>query len=111
MKMASHIGRNGIKMIKPYGGLLLIKEDAVTDKTTASGILISASFDDSGMKTGTIIDMGEGEYNYKGDLIPITGLDIGDVVYYPRHSGSDIEDDNGEKYLLLSNKNVMAIKG
>lgn len=97
-------------MIKPYGGLLLIKENEVVDKTTASGILISASFDNSGMKSGTIVDMGDGEYNYKGDLIPISGLDIGDVVYYPRHSGSDIEDENGDKYILLSNKNIMAIK-
>lgn len=97
-------------MIKPYGNLLLIKEDKVEDKTTASGIVLSASFTDSGLRTGTIIDMGDGEYNYKGDLVPINGLDIGDVVYYPQHGGSDIEDEDMTKYLLLNSKNVLALK-
>lgn len=97
-------------MIKPYGGLLLIKEDKVEDRTTSSGLVLSAAFNDSGLKTGTIVDLGDGEYNYKGDLMPIVGLDIGDVVYYPQHGGTEVEDTDGTKYLLLNNKNVLAIK-
>lgn len=97
-------------MIEPYGGMLLIEEEKAGDKTTASGLVISAAFSDSGVKKGKIIDLGEGEYNYKGDLIPISGLDIGDIVYYPQHSGTDIEDEDGNKYLLLNSKNVLAKK-
>jgi co-chaperonin GroES (HSP10) len=97
-------------MIKPYGGMLLIKEDAMADKTTASGIVLSAAFNDTGLRTGKIIDLGDGEYNYKGDLVPINGLDVGDTVYYPQHSGSDVEDEDGQKYLILNSKNVLAIK-
>lgn len=97
-------------MIKPYGSMILIKEDRVEDKKTASGLVISAVFSDSGLKTGTIVDIGEGEYNYKGDLIPVNGLDINDVIYYPQHGGTDIEDEDGTKYLLLNSKNVLAKK-
>lgn len=98
-------------MIKPYGNLLLIKEDKVEDKTTSSGIVLMASLSESSLRTGKIIDLGNGEHNYKGELIPINGLDIGDVVYYNQNSGIDVEDEGGDKYLLLNTKSVLAIKG
>lgn len=97
-------------MIKPYGNLLLIKEDKIEDRTTSSGIVLMASLSESNIRAGKILDLGNGEYNYKGDLISISGLDIGDVVYYNQNSGTDIEDSDGEKYLLLNTKSVLAIK-
>ena len=90
--------------------MLLIEKIELGDKTTKTGLVISAAFSDSGPKTGKVIDLGDGEYNYKGDLIPILGIDIDDVIYYPEHSGTDIEDENGNKYLLLSSKQVIAKK-
>jgi co-chaperonin GroES (HSP10) len=98
-------------MIKPYGNLLLIKENRVEDRTTSSGIVLMASLNDSALRVGNIVDLGEGEHNYKGELIPIKGLSIGDNVYYNQNSGIDIEDESGEKYLLLNTKSVLAIKG
>jgi co-chaperonin GroES (HSP10) len=97
-------------MIKPYGNLLLVKENKVQDRTTSSGIVLSAAFSDSPLRTGKIVDLGEGEYNYKGELVPIIGLNSGDTVYYNQNSGTDIEDDDGEKYLLLNTKSVLALK-
>jgi len=98
-------------MIKPFGNLLLVKEDKVEDRTTSSGIVLMASLSESNLKTGRILDLGNGEHNYKGELIPIKGLNIGDMVYYNQNSGTDIEDTDGEKYLLLNTKSVLAIKG
>lgn len=97
-------------MIKPFGNLLLVKEDKVEDRTTTSGIVLMASLNESNLRTGKIVEMGNGEYNYKGELIPITGLSINNVVYYNQNSGTDIEDVDGEKYLLLNTKSVLAIK-
>jgi co-chaperonin GroES (HSP10) len=97
-------------MIKPYGNLLLIKEHRVEDKTTSSGIVLMASLNESALRTGEILDLGDGEHNYKGELIPINGLDVGDTVYYNQNSGIDIEDEGGEKYLLLNIKSVLALK-
>ena len=97
-------------MIKPIGAMLLIKKIETGEKTTSTGLVISAAFSDQGPSKGTVIDMGDGEYNYKGDLIPIGGININDVVYYPEHAGTDIEDEDGTKYLLLNAKNVIALK-
>ena len=97
-------------MIKPIGAMLLVKKIEVKDRTTSTGLVISAAFSDQGPTKATVIDLGDGEYNYKGDLIPIQGIDIGDIVFYPEHGATPIEDEDGEKYLLLNAKNVLAIK-
>jgi co-chaperonin GroES (HSP10) len=97
-------------MIKPAGGLLLVKRNQSEDRTTKSGLVITASVSDSDMKNGTIVDIGPGEQNYLGDLIPIIGLDIGDTVYYTERSATEIEDEDSNKYDLISSKNVMATK-
>ena len=95
-------------MIKPIGSMLLIEKIEQGDKTTKTGLVISDAFTDSGPKQGKVLDMGDGEFNYKGDLRPILGIYIDDIIYYPEHSGTDIEDENGNKYLLLSGKQVIA---
>jgi|LauGreDrversion4_1035100.scaffolds.fasta_scaffold244344_2 co-chaperonin GroES (HSP10) len=97
-------------MIKPIGGMLLIKKIETGEKTTATGLVLSATFSDQGPNKATVISMGEGEYNYKGDLIPIGGINVGDVILYPEHSGTEVEDDDNTKYLLLNAKSVMAIQ-
>jgi co-chaperonin GroES (HSP10) len=96
-------------MIKPYGAMILIKQEDNAEKKTTSGLVISAGFADTGMKTGKIIDLGDGEYNYKGDLIPVNGLDIDNVVMYQEHSALDVEDTDGTKYKLVNAKNILAV--
>jgi co-chaperonin GroES (HSP10) len=95
-------------MIKPIGAMLLIKKIEKGDKTTKTGLVISAAFTEQGPSMAEIIDMGDGEPNYKGEIIPINDLDIGDTIYYPEHSGTEIEDEEGNKYLLLHSKQVIA---
>lgn len=97
-------------MIKPLGGIILVKENKQEEKTTKSGIVLAATFTSSGPKSGIIVDMGEGEQNYKGDVIPILGMDLGDTVFFPEHTGTEIEDEDGTKYLLINSKNILAIK-
>jgi len=48
-------------MIKPYGAMILIKQEDNAEKKTTSGLVISAGFADTGMKTGKIIDLGDGD--------------------------------------------------
>ena len=96
-------------MIKPIGNMLLITKVVEGDRTTATGLVISAGFDDYGPKTGKVIAMGDGEPNHRGEIVPIHGIDIGDVVMYPQGSGTEVEDGT-EKYLLINSKHIMAIK-
>ena len=96
-------------MIKPYGAMILVKQDETSEKKTTSGLVISAGFNDTGMKTGKIVDLGDGEYNYKGDLIPVNGLDVDQIVMYQEHSALDVEDTDGTKYKLINAKNILAV--
>lgn len=41
---------------------------------------------------------------------PIGGINVGDTVFFPQHSGTEIEDEDNTKYLLINAKNVLAIK-
>ena len=96
-------------MIKPIGSLLLIKPEEVADKKTASGLVISAVFSDDGLKRGKVIAMGSGEPNaLNGELIPVNGISIGDNVVFPKHTGSEIEE-NDNKYILLHSKQILAV--
>lgn len=97
-------------MIKPIGAMLLIKKIETGEKTTATGLVLSATFSDQGPSRATVVAKGDGEYNYKGEIIPISGINVGDIIFYPEHSGTEIEDDDNTKYLLLNAKSVMAIQ-
>ena len=97
-------------MIIPIGAMLLVKKIESGEKTTKAGIVLTSSFADVGPRQGEVIDMGEGEANYKGEIIPIHGVSIGDIVYFPEHGGPDIEDEDGNKFILMHSKNVIAKK-
>lgn len=90
--------------------MLLVKQVDSGEKITKGGLVISSVISDTGPKLGTVVDIGPGEANYKGDLIPIKGISVGDSVYYPEYNGTDIEDDDGNKYLLINSKVLLAIK-
>ena len=97
-------------MIKPLGNMLLITKIDSGEKTTKTGLVISSVISDTGPKTGIVVSKGEGESNYKGEVIPINNINVGDTVYYPEHNGTDMEDEEGNKYLLINCKNILAIK-
>lgn len=98
-------------MIKPLGNMILIEKIEKTDRTTSTGLVISATFNDYGPNQGIVIAMGGGEQNYKGEILAIPEIKVGDIVYFPEHGGIEIEDDNSKKYILITSKNVLAIKG
>lgn len=95
-------------MIKPAGGLLLVKQEELADLTTSSGLVISAAFRDTGLKKGVVHGIGSGEPNaLNGEIILIPEFQEGDTVLYQDHSGSEVEDTDGTKYLLIHYKHIM----
>lgn len=95
-------------MIKPINGMLLIKQEEQGEKTTASGLVLSAAFSDMGPKRGTVIEVGYGELNhFTGGVIPMDHINIGDTVLYPDHTGTEVEDQE-TKYLLIHHKHIIA---
>lgn len=95
-------------MIKPLGNMILVEKEAAEEKKTSSGLVIAAGIADNGLKRGKVIDIGDGEYNYRGDLIPVNGIDLGDMISYQDHAAIEIDDTDGKKYYLINMKNVLA---
>ena len=95
-------------MIKPIGAQLLVRKEVKEDKTTASGLVISATFDHNVFTRATILAMGEGEPSpYTHQLVKIPELDIGDKILYPTNMGLDVEEDD-EIFTLVNYKTVVA---
>jgi len=94
--------------IRPYGALVLVKENVVTDTKTASGLVLTAGIVDSYVRSGTVIDIGPGERSaFNNDIMIMDGIKKGMTVYYGRGSGTDIKDESGEEYILINYKNLL----
>ena len=90
--------------LKPLADRVLIKPDAVEQKT-ASGLYIASSAQEKPQR-GTVVAVGAGKMNDRGERIP---LDVheGDVVIYGKFGGNEIKVD-GEEYLLMRADDIYA---
>lgn len=57
---------------------------------------------------GEVLSVGPGATNKDGKMIPMT-VKKGDKVVYAKYSGTDIKGDDDEDYLILSEKDILAI--
>lgn len=90
--------------IKPlYDKVLIKREDAV--QKTAGGIIIPDTSKEKPSK-GTVIAVGEGARNEKGDLIPMT-LKEGDKVLFSKWGGTELPDD--DSLVILKESDILGI--
>jgi co-chaperonin GroES (HSP10) len=98
-------------MIKPLGALILIKKIQEEEKTTKSGLVLTAATVDNELKLAEVLALGSGEHNSEGKTIPIDYLNVGDIVYFNDRNATEITDEDNEKYLIISAKNIIALRG
>lgn len=97
--------------IRPYGSMILVKENEIKDTKTASGLVLSASIVDDYVRTATVIQVGPGERSaFNNEVIIMDGIEPGMTVYYNRGSGTEIKDDSGEDYILINYKNLLGFR-
>ena len=90
-------------MIKPLADYVVL-EKVPSEKKVGSIVLTSEK------KTGnvaTVVSVGPGKKDEKGNLIPMS-VKEGERVIYREYSGTDYEED-GKKYLLIKNEDILAI--
>lgn len=95
-----------MKSIIPRGQFVLIKPDDV-DKTTKSGIFIPDNIEQETKDYGEVLAISNDlidKDNAKFD----TDLKVGDKVIYSKYAGERI-DDNGEIFILIDEKEILAI--
>ena len=91
--------------LKPLGDRVLVKP-APKEEKTASGLYISSGAQEKPQR-GTIVAVGAGKVNDKGERIPMD-VQVGDVVIYGKFGGNEVKVD-GEKYLLMRADDIYAV--
>ena len=94
-----------IEMLKPLADRVLVKVEEEETKTMG-GILLPDTAQKKSQK-GVVVAVGSGKMTEEGKRLPLE-VKEGDEVLFAKYSGTEIED-KGEKYLLLSERDILAI--
>ncbi|WP_262315730.1 co-chaperone GroES [Lacticaseibacillus parakribbianus] len=92
-------------MLKPLGDRVVVS--VVEEQEETVGGIVLASNAKEKPQSGKIVAVGEGTRTPEGKLLPLT-VKVGDVVVYDKYAGSEVKYE-GEKYLVLHEKDLMAI--
>ena len=92
--------------IKPLEDRIVVKP-LEAEQTTASGLVIPDTAKEKPQE-GEVVAVGPGRFDEDGaKRIPLD-IAVGDVVIYSKYGGTEVKYD-GEEYLLLSARDVLAI--
>lgn len=92
-------------MLKPLADRVLVKVEEEETKTMG-GILLPDTAQKKSQK-GVVVAVGSGKMTEEGKRLPLE-VKEGDEVLFAKYSGTEIEDKD-EKYLLLSERDILAI--
>ena len=92
---------------KPLGARVLI-ETVEQEEITAGGIVLPETAKEKPQK-GTVLAIGPGDRNDKGERIPMD-VKVGDVVLFAKYSGTEVKID-GKKLLIMRESDLLGIVG
>ncbi len=92
-------------MLKPLADRVLVKVEEEETKTMG-GIPLPDTAQKKSQK-GVVVAVGSGKMTEEGKRLPLE-VKEGNEVLFAKYSGTEIED-KGEKYLLLSERDILAI--
>jgi len=92
--------------IKPLEDKILVQANEA-ETTTASGLVIPDTAKEKPQE-GTVGAVGPGRWDEDGEKRIPLDVSEGDVVIYSKYGGTEIKY-NGEEYLILSARDVLAV--
>ncbi|MDI6731734.1 MAG: co-chaperone GroES [Candidatus Margulisbacteria bacterium] len=95
------------KKLTPVGDRVVIKPEPEETKTK-SGIVLPDSAKEKPQE-GTIVAVGSGRILDNGQKVPIE-VKVGDMVIYSKYGGTEVKL-NDEEYIILSERDILAVKG
>src|SRR5881275_223205 len=100
-------GRGGhqVANIKPLEDKIVVQASEA-ETTTASGIVIPDTAKEKPQE-GKVLAVGPGRIDDNGNRVPLD-VSVGDVVIYSKYGGTEVKY-NGEEYLILSARDVLAV--
>jgi chaperonin GroES len=90
--------------IKPLEDRIVVQASEA-ETTTASGIVIPDTAKEKPQE-GTVLAVGPGRFE-DGNRVPLD-VTVGDKVLYSKYGGTEVKY-NGEEYLVLSARDVLAV--
>ena len=91
--------------IQPLEDKILVQANQA-ETTTASGIVIPDTAKEKPQE-GKVLAVGPGRIDDNGNRVPLD-VAVGDVVIYSKYGGTEVKY-NGEEYLILSSRDVLAV--
>ena len=95
------------KKLKPLGDRVIVKQEPEEEKTK-SGIVLPESAKEKPQE-GTVIAVGEGRVLDSGQKVPVA-VKVGDKIIYSKYGGIEVTIE-GEEYIILEEKDILAVKG
>jgi chaperonin GroES len=92
--------------LKPLYDKIVVKRQEEQEQRTASGIIIPDTAKEK-PQIGEVVAVGEGKRLNNGEIAPLK-VKVGDKVIFNKYAGTEVELD-GEKYLIMSEDEVLAI--
>lgn len=94
------------KKLVPLRDKVIVKPEPAEERTK-SGIVLPDSAKEKPQE-GTVIAVGSGEIS-NGQRFPLE-VKVGDKIIYSKYGGMEVKIDN-EEYVILSEKDILAVKG
>ncbi len=92
--------------LKPLSNHLFI-EALSEEKTTKSGIVLPETAEKEKPVMGTVVAVGPGKFNEKGERMPMS-VKVGDKVLFKKYGPDEVEVE-GKKYLVGEEEDILAI--
>jgi chaperonin GroES len=108
-RQTQHVPQEGevivVANIKPLEDKIVVQASEA-ETTTASGIVIPDTAKEKPQE-GKVLAVGPGRVDDNGNRVPLD-VNVGDVVIYSKYGGTEVKY-NGEEYLILSARDVLAV--
>jgi chaperonin GroES len=92
-------------VIKPLEDRIVVRP-LEAEQTTASGLVIPDTAKEKPQE-GEVLAVGAGRFDDNGKRVPVD-VSVGDRVLYSKYGGTEVKY-NGEEYLVLSARDVLAV--
>ena len=92
--------------IKPLEDRILV-QSLEAEQTTASGLVIPDTAKEKPQE-GKVLAVGPGRFDERGEKRIPLDVNVGDVVIFSKYGGTEVKY-NGQEYLLLGARDILAI--
>jgi len=91
--------------LQPLGDRVVVKAKDEEESRTPSGLVIPDTAKEK-PQVGEVLAVGPGEFQ-DGERLPMD-VEVGDLVVYSKYGGTEVKYE-GEDYLILSSRDVLAV--